>query len=86
MGITEKTDNWFTKIEKYVTQKIGTFVAFLFLIFTAGAIIAIQVMNRWPEQTYLVVILPLLAGIISYYNRAVATFFFVVFMLLIFLL
>lgn len=82
MGIEEKTDGLFTKVEKYVTQKIGTFVAFLFLIFTLGAVISIQVSARWPEQTHLVVILPLLAGLVSYYNRAIASFFFSVFIIL----
>ncbi len=85
MGITKKTDDWYTKIEKYVTQKIGTFVAFLFLIFALGALITIQIVTRWPQHSYLVVILPLIAGVISYYNRAVATFFFIIFMFLIFL-
>ena len=85
MGIEEKTDSLFTKVEKYVTQKIGTFVAFLFLIFTLGAIAAIQVSMRWPEQAYLVVILPLLAGLVSYYNRVVASFFFTIFIILLLL-
>lgn len=86
MEITKTADNWFTKIEKYVTQKIGTFVAFLFLIFAMGAIITIQVMTRWPQHSYLVVVLPLIAGVISYYNRAIASFFFILFMLLLFVL
>lgn len=85
MDVEEKTDNLFTKVEKYVTQKIGTFVAFLFLIFTLGAFVAIQIVSRWPEQSYLVVILPLIAGLISYYNRAIASFFFTIFIILLFI-
>jgi len=86
MEINKKTDSWFKKIQTYVTQKIGTFVAFLFLIFALGAVITIQIMTRWPQYSHLVVILPLLAGIISYYNRAVATFFFFLFIFFLFLL
>ena len=31
-GKGNMSDNWFTKIEDYVTGKIATFVAFLFLL------------------------------------------------------
>jgi hypothetical protein len=74
MGETSKrVDGWFESIQKYVTGKIGSFVAFLFLLYSAGALTALFVMTRYPNHAYLVVIIPALAGAIAYYNRAFAT-------------
>ncbi|MDD3084249.1 MAG: hypothetical protein PHP82_04465 [Candidatus ainarchaeum sp.] len=77
MGETnEKVDGWYKKIQDYLTKKIGSFVAFLFVLYALGALTAIFVMTKYPQQAYLVVIIPAIAGIVAYYNRAFATFIF----------
>jgi len=72
-----KVDNWFVKIEKYVTGVIGAFVAFLFLIFAAGAAFALFVAEQWPEKAFLVVLIPAVSGMLAYYNRTYATVAFI---------
>jgi hypothetical protein len=87
MGETsKKVDSWFEKIEKYVTAKIGAFVAFLFLLYAAGALTAIVIMTKYPQQVFLVALIPAAAGVLAYYNRAFATIAFFVLMLTIFIL
>ena len=81
MGDTsKKVDNWFEKIEKYVTGKIGSFVAFIFLLYALGALTAILIISKYPQQVGLVVLIPAVAGAIAYYNRMFATiiFFFLI--------
>jgi len=87
MGNTSKTvDNWFEKIQKYVTGKIGSFAAFLFFLYAAGALTAIIVISKYPQQVGLVVLIPAVAGAIAYYNRAFATIaFFILILGLVFL-
>jgi hypothetical protein len=67
-----KVDSWFIKIQDYTTKKIGSFVAFLFLLVAWGAFTAIIVMQRWPEYAFLTVAVPGAAGLLAYYNRSVA--------------
>lgn len=81
---TEKIDNIYQKIQNYLTKKIGSFVAFLFVLYASGALTAIFVMNRFPQHAYLVVLIPAIAGIIAYYNRAFATFAFFILIILTF--
>jgi hypothetical protein len=86
MGETnEKVDSWYKKIQEYLTKKMGSFVAFLFVLYASGALTAIIVMTRYPQLVYLVVIIPAISGIIAYYNRAFATFVFFLLMILIFI-
>jgi hypothetical protein len=77
----EKVDGLFEKVQKYVTGKIGAFVAFLFLLYAAGALTTIVVMTRYPNQAFLVVLIPAIAGAISYYNRTFATIAFFILMI-----
>ncbi len=84
--ITKKVDGLFEKVQKYVTVKIGAFVAFVFLVFAAGAYAAIFVATRWPNSEWLIIAGPALAGIIAYYNRGFASVVFVVLVLAIFFL
>jgi type IV secretory pathway VirB2 component (pilin) len=83
---TGRVDNWFTKIQNYVTGVIGAFVAFLFLIFAAGAALTMFVMEQWPEKAFLVVLIPAAAGILAYYNRTYATIVFIGLIALVFIL
>ena len=87
MASESKTiENWYVKIEKYITSRIGVFVAFMFLLFALGAYTAMIVTMKWPNQAWLVVAIPAIAGIIAYYNRTFATIAFVILILLIFFL
>ena len=83
--INKKIDSWYKKIQDYLTKKIGTFVAFMFFLYAIGALTTILVMTKYPQHIYLIVIIPAIAGVISYYNRAFATATFFLIMLLIFL-
>ena len=82
----QKADPWFEKIQKYVTGKIGAFVAFLFLLIAGGAALAMFVIEQWPEAAPMTIIVPAIAGIIAYYNRTFALIAFVVLMTGIFLI
>ncbi len=73
-----KVDTWFGKIETYVTGVIGAFVAFLFLIFAAGAGAALFVAEQWPEKTFMIVLIPAVSGLMAYYNRTYATLIFII--------
>ncbi|MFA5763731.1 MAG: hypothetical protein WC915_02875 [archaeon] len=80
-GINAKFDEWFTKIEKYVTARIGSFAAFSFLLYAAGALTTITIMTHCPNQAFLIVLIPAVTGAISYYNRAFATIAFFILMI-----
>ena len=80
---TGKVDSWFGKIQNYVTGVIGAFVAFLFLIFAAGAAFALFVAEQWPEKAFLVVLIPAASGVLAYYNRTYATIAFIVLVVMI---
>ena len=81
-----RVDNWFIKIENYVTGVIGAFVAFLFLIFAAGAGLMLFVMENWPEKAFLVILIPAASGLLAYYNRTYATIVFIALLVFIFIL
>ena len=78
-----RVDGWFEKIQGYITKKIGSFVAFLFLLIAMGAFMGIMVTQRWPEYSIFTVVLPGAAGIIAYYNRTAAMILFALLMLLV---
>ena len=83
---SKKVDDLFKKLMDYLTKKLGTFVAFLFLLYAAGAMTTIVVMQRYPNQVFLVVAIPAIAGIIAYYNRAFASAAFIILLALVFLI
>ena len=77
MGDTEKkVDSWYAKIQKYLTAKISSFVAFLFLLVAAGAWAGLMMASLYPEMAFLAVLIPAAAGIVAYYNRTLATILF----------
>ncbi len=74
MGDMEKTaDKWFGKLQKRVTGTISSFVAYFFFMIALGSFITVIVINQWPQHTFWIVIAPLAAGVLAYYNRAFAT-------------
>jgi H+/gluconate symporter-like permease len=73
------SDDLFNKIIDYVQGGIATFVAFLFLLITLGAIFGALVVTRSGGLSGIAPILlitPALLGFVAYYNRdfAVAIF------------
>ena len=82
----KKTDNWFNKLQKDITSKIGHFVAFFFLIIAAGIWAGIIVAQHYPEQAMLAVLLAAVAGLIAYFNRTFATIIFIIMILFVFFL
>lgn len=72
-----KVDSWFEKIQDYVTEVIGAFVAFLFLIFALGAGFALFVAKQWPDKAFFIVLIPAASGLLAYYNRTYATLVFI---------
>ena len=67
-----KVDSAFQKILNYVGKQISNFVAFLFLLFTAGIAFGMYVTHNYPEYSGLFILIPALLGLVAYYNRTVA--------------
>jgi len=86
MSDTGKTlDAWYGKIQKHITSKITNFVAFLFILVAIGAFLMMMVMQKYPEQAWMVVVAPIAAAIFAYYSRTFATIVFFGVLILIFL-
>jgi len=79
-------DGGFSQIQDAVGDTIGHFVAFFFFILAIGAFIGIIVIQKYPDQALMAVILPALAGALAFYNRAFATAIFAILIFGIFLL
>jgi hypothetical protein len=83
----EKTvDSWFGKIQKMIGTGVSQFVAFFFFSLALGALIGIMLIQHYPDQALLGVIVPALAGAIAYYNRSFATAIFIILILMIFII
>ncbi len=77
-------DKLFTDLLNYITKSISTFVAFLFILITFGAIIGYMVGVRREDEW--LVITPAIIGMIAYYNRAFAVAIFLIVLVFVFLL
>jgi len=84
--IQKTLDAYFTKLQKKAVDTLPHFVAFLFFILAVGAFIGIAVIQHYPNQAMLAIILPALAGALAYYNRAFATAVFLLMVLFVFIL
>ena len=84
--IQKTLDAYFTKLQKKAVDTLPHFVAFLFFILAIGAFIGMAVMQNYPNQAMLAIILPALAGALAYYNRAFATAVFLLMLLIVFIL
>lgn len=73
------SDDLFNKVIDYVQGKIATFVAFLFLLITIGAIYGAVVVSHPGTEAIspFLVIAPAIMGFIAYYNRDFAVFLFI---------
>jgi len=77
-------DSWYEKIMNYLSERVSSFVAFLFFLFTVGAFFGLTVASKWPHLSPWIILVPAVLGLIAYYNRAFATIVF--FLLVIFVI
>jgi len=75
-GILGRTDRYFSKISNWLSERISAFVAFLFVLFGAGALYATFIVPRLPEYGPYLLAAPFVLALIAYYNRAAATILF----------
>jgi ABC-type multidrug transport system fused ATPase/permease subunit len=75
-------DQWFNKVLEYIGQKISTFIAFLFFLFTMGAVFGAVSIVRFPEYAPIMIFAPAALGLVAYYNRTIATIAFIVLIVL----
>ena len=62
-----------------VSEQVSTFVAFIFFIITVGAVYGALVAARNPTMEPFLLIVPAVLGLIAFYNRDIATLFFLLF-------
>lgn len=84
--IQKSTDKWFGKLQADVSKKIGSFVAFVFILFAIGIWLGITVGRMYPQQAILAVLLTAFAGLVAYYNRTIALALFILMLILVFIL
>lgn len=77
-------DKWFGKIQADVTKKIGSFAAFLFILMAIGAWVGITLAKHYPEHAWLAILVPAVAGLFAYLNRAFATAIFAIMLIIVF--
>lgn len=81
-GMTEQAaalglaDRYFARMSGWLGQRISAFVAFLFVLFTAGAMYGALVVPHFPQFGTWFLVAPLLLALIAYYNRTAATILF----------
>jgi len=86
MSDDSRTDDFFKKIESRITEKISTFVAFLFVLITIGTFFGYVVASKQGDYRQWLLLVPAVAGLFAYYNRAFAIAVFIILALTMFLL
>lgn len=71
-------DAWVNKVLGYVSKQISVFVAFLFFVFTLGAVYSWFLISMGTQYIEYLIVLPAVMGIIAYYNRAFAIAVFII--------
>lgn len=69
-------DKAFGKVLGYIGEQISRFMAFLFFLFTLGALFGAVMADKFPGATLYIIAVPAILGLITYYNRTVATILF----------
>ncbi len=69
-------DRYFAKVSAWLSERIAAFVAFLFLLFAAGAVYGTVIVPKFPQYEFYLVAAPIGLALIAYYNRGVATVLF----------
>lgn len=80
-----RVDSWYDQVLAFVSQQISSFVAFLFLMFSAGAFYGAWVSARWHSDLHLFLLAPIAMAVIAYYNRTFATIVLILILVLAFL-
>ena len=71
-----RVDNYFDKISSWLSARISAFVAFLFLLFAAGAFYGTFVVAKFPSMSIYLLGAPIVLALVAYYNRTAATVLF----------
>jgi len=71
-----RADRYFARVSNWLGERIAAFVAFLFLLFAAGAIYGALIVPRFPEYSALLLAAPVAIALVAYYNRTAATVLF----------
>jgi len=72
-----EADRLFGKLSGWLGRKISTFVAFLFLLFAAGAFYGSLIVPRAGQWGALLLAAPLALAVIAYYSRGTALILFI---------
>jgi hypothetical protein len=72
-----RVDCIFDRFSSYLSDRISTFVAFLFVLIALGGFYGYFIVPRFPEFSIYLLIAPLGIALIAYYNRTFATIMFV---------
>ncbi|MAG21892.1 MAG: hypothetical protein CL943_01120 [Candidatus Diapherotrites archaeon] len=70
-------DTAFDKFSSYLSDRISTFVAFLFLLISLGSFYGYYIVPRFPQFDIYLLLTPVVLALIAYYNRTFATILFV---------
>lgn len=73
-----KCDPHVNKMMEYVTEQIADFIAFLFVLFSLGAIYGWWIISKVPHLTAELLFVPLALAVVAYYNRDFAAIIFTV--------
>lgn len=83
--IASQMDSIFQKIEDYVTEKLAGFVAFLFILIFVGVVFTLIVLRVPTSEISPILLAPLIAALIAYYNRDLAVILFLGLVLIFFI-
>ena len=79
-------DRLFNRFSSYLSDRISTFVAFLFLLIALGGVFGFFIVPHFGELAIYVLMAPLVLALIAYYNRTFASILFIGIILIVFLL
>lgn len=71
------SDRLFARLSNWLSERIAAFVAFLFVLFGAGAIYGAAIVPRFPGYEPYLLIAPFGVALLAYYSRGLAIALFV---------
>lgn len=80
-GDGSRTDNFFVRLFDFINAGISRFVAFLFIVVSIGAFYGFVVARLQSDVAVWLLMIPVIAAILSFYNRFFALLFFGLFIL-----
>jgi len=72
-----EADKLFGKLSGWLGKQISTFVAFLFLLFAAGAFYGSFIVPKAGQWGALLLAAPLALALVAYYSRGIAVILFI---------